>query len=146
MKLDKTVKKETGILLLGTLILCGVMCGVFALFHQFTYRVLTGALLGGLASVLNFFLMALTVQSAVNKDPDNAKKRIQLSYTVRMFALVVVLGVGVYYGSKGLYFHWLAVIIAALFPRVVILFRSIVLKKQTQDNPQNTADGGESDT
>ena len=52
MKPDKTVRKETGILLLGTLILCGVMCGVFALFRQFTYKVLTGALLGGLASVL----------------------------------------------------------------------------------------------
>lgn len=139
MKPNKTVRKETGILLLGTLILCGVLCGVFAIVKKFDYTVVTGALLGGLASVLNFFLMALTVQSAVNKEPDEAKKKIQLSYTVRMFALVVVLGVGVYLP----YFHWLAVLASALFPRVTILFRSLVLKKQEANKPQTTEDGGD---
>ena len=139
MKPDKTVRKETGILLLGTLILCGVLCGVFAIVRKFDYTVVTGAALGGLTSVGNFFLMALTVQSAVNKEPDDAKKRIQLSYTVRMFALVAVLGVGVYLP----YFHWLAVLASALFPRITILFRSIVLKKQAADKPQNTDNGGE---
>ncbi len=139
MKPDKTVRKETGILLIGTLILCCVMCGVFALARKFDYTVVTGALLGGLASVANFFLMGMTIQSAVNKDPDAAKKKIQLSYTVRMFALVVVLGVGVYLP----YFHWLAVLASALFPRITILFRSVALKKQEADMPQNTDNGGE---
>ena len=142
MKPNKTVRKETGILLLGTLILCIVLCGGFALAKKFDYTVVTGAALGGLASVLNFFLMALTVQSAVDKEPDEAKKKIQLSYTVRMFALVVVLGVGVYLP----YFHWLAVLASALFPRVTILFRSIALKKQEADKPQNADDGGEADS
>ena len=126
MKPDKTILKETGVLLAGTLILCGVMIGVFALFRRFDYTVVTGALLGGLASVCNFFLMGLTIQTAVDKSPEEAKKRIQLSYTVRMFALLVVLGVGVYLP----YFHWLAVLLSALFPRVAILFRSIVVKRQ----------------
>ena len=126
MKPDKTILKETGVLLAGTLILCGVMIGVFALFRRFDYTVVTGALLGGLASVCNFFLMGLTIQKAVDKSPEEAKKRIQLSYTVRMFALLVVLGVGVYLP----YFHWLAVLLSALFPRVAILFRSIVVKRQ----------------
>ena len=130
MKPDKTVRKETGILLLGTLILCGVMVGVFALARRFDYTVVTGALLGGLASVCNFFLMALTVQNAVDKSPDEAKKKIQLSYSLRMFALLVVLGAGVYLP----YFHWLAVILSALFPRVTILVRSMVLKKQESEN------------
>lgn len=129
MKPDKTVLKETGILLAGTLILCGVMVGIFAIFRKLNYTVVTGALLGGLASVGNFFLMGLTIQKAVGKDPDNAKKKIQLSYTLRMFALVVVLGIGVYRPE----FHWLAVILSALFPRVTILFRSFFLKKQEPD-------------
>ena len=130
MKPDKTILKETGILLVGTLILCGVMIGVFALFRKFDYTVVTGALLGGLATVCNFFLMGLTIQNAVDKSPEEAKKKIQLSYTVRMFALLVVLGVGVYLP----YFHWLAVILSALFPRVAILFRSVVIKKQGANN------------
>ncbi|MGN0635557.1 MAG: ATP synthase subunit I [Acutalibacteraceae bacterium] len=129
MKLDKTVKKETGIVLLGTVILSAVMVGIFALVGRFDYTVVTGALLGGLASVLNFFLMGLTVQSAVSAEKDAAKKKIQLSYTVRSFALVVLLGVGVYLP----YFHWLPVLASALFPRITIFFRSIILKKQNAD-------------
>ena len=134
MKPESAVKKETGILLAGTLILGAVTVGVFALLHRFNYTVVTGVLLGGLASVLNFFLMGLTIQHAVDKDPENAKKRIQLSYTVRMFALLVVLGVGVYLP----YFHWLTVLLGALFPRLTILVRSVFLKKKENES------GGES--
>lgn len=79
--------------------------------------------------MLYFFLMALTVQSAVNEEKDAAKKKIQLSYTARSFALVVLLGVGVYLP----YFHWLPVLASAVFPRITILFRSIALKKQNPD-------------
>lgn len=129
MKIDKTVKKETGIVLLGTVVLCAVMVGIFALVGRFDYTVALGALLGGTLAVLNFFLMALTVQSAVNEEKDTAKKKIQLSYTARSFALVVLLGVGVYLP----YFHWLPVLASAVFPRITILFRSIALKKQNPD-------------
>ena len=129
MKIDKTVKKETGIVLLGTVVLCAVMVGIFALVGRFDYTVALGALLGGTLAVLNFFLMALTVQSAVNEEKDAAKKKIQLSYTVRSFVLVVLLGVGVYLP----YFHWLPVLASAVFPRITILFRSIALKKQNPD-------------
>ena len=131
MKVEASVKKETGILLAGTLCLCGVMVCVFLLLHRFDYTVVTGALLGGLAAVLNFFVMGLTIQNAVGKSQDEAKKRIQLSYTVRMFVLLAVLGAGVYLP----YFHWLAVLLSALFPRVTILFRSVLLKKQSGSEP-----------
>lgn len=129
MKLDKTVKKETGIVLLGTVILSAVMVGIFALVGRFDYTVVTGAAYGSALAVLNFFLMGLTVQSAVNAEKDAAKKKIQLSYTVRSFALVVLLGVGVYLP----YFHWLPVLASALFPRITIFFRSFMLKKQNAD-------------
>ena len=135
MKIDKTVKKETAFLFAGTMILCGVMIGIFALAHRFDYTVVTGALLGGLASVLNFFLMALSVQSAVNTDKDTAKRKMQSSYTLRSFALLAVLGVGVYLPC----FHWLAVLLSALFPRITIFFRSFMLKKEAK------AEGGEPD-
>ena len=130
----KTVKKETGILLAGTLLLSGIMVGVFLLLHKFNYTVVTGALLGGLASVLNFFLMGVVVQKVVQEDPDVAKKKIQASYTMRSFALLVVLGVGVYLP----YFHWLAVLLSALFPRITIIFRSIALKKQSKASGGDT--------
>ena len=78
MKADKTVKKETGILLAGTLILSAVMTLIFVLVGKFNYTVVTGALLGGLASVLNFFLMGIVIQNVVHDDPETAKKKIIL--------------------------------------------------------------------
>ena len=134
MKLDKTVKKETGIVLLGTVILSAVMVGIFAIVGRFDYTVVTGAAYGSALAVLNFFLMGLTVQSAVSAEKNAAKKKIQLSYTVRSFALVVLLGVGVYLP----YFHWLPVLASALFPRITIIFRSFMLKKQNADKGGRT--------
>ena len=136
MKPGKALCKETGILLLGTLLLGGVLCGVFALLHRFDHTVVTGALWGGLASVLNFFVMGLTIQSAVDKDPDAAKKRIQLSYSVRMFALLIVLGVGCYLKQ----FQAVAVLASALFPRITILVRSMFLKKEKAENGGDSAE------
>ncbi len=134
MKMDKTVKKETAVIIIGTLILGAVMVAVFALLGKYDYTVLTGTALGSFAAVLNFFLMALTVQKAVGCDEAEAKKKIQISYTVRSIALLAVLGVGVYLP----YFHWLPVVVSSLFPRITILFRTAMLKKKN-----GTSNGGE---
>lgn len=132
--MDKTVKKETLIIVLGTVILGAVMVLIFFLLGRYDYTVLTGTALGGFASVLNFFLMALTVQKAVACEEAEAKKKMQLSYTVRSLLLLGILGVGVYLP----YFHWLPVVLSSLFPRITILFRTAVLKKKN-----GTTNGGD---
>ncbi len=146
MKLDAVVKKETIRIALGSLCVGVVFVLIFFILSLlvervvFDYTVLLGTLFGVVSSVLNFFLMALSVQKSL-KAGDDAKKKMQLSYTGRMLLLVFLLGLGVYLP----YFHWLGVLAGAFFPRVVIFVRGIWLRKHPESEVAIQADGGESE-
>ena len=64
MKVQPTVRKETMRIAKGTIILSVVMLLVFALLKRLDYTVLLGAVMGTSVAILNFFLMALSVQNA----------------------------------------------------------------------------------
>ena len=82
--------------------------------------------MGWAIAVLNFLLMGVTIQNAVAlEDKQMAKKKIQLSYMLRTGLLVAAMAAGVVLP----WFHWLPVLVSVIFPRIVIFFRSIVLKK-----------------
>ena len=131
-KIDKTVKKETAIIAGGSAVCSVLMNLIFFLVARFTdiceykYTVITGSVLGWAIAVLNFLLMGVTIQNAVAlEDKQMAKKKIQLSYMLRTGLLVAAMAAGVLLP----WFHWLPVLISVIFPRIVIFFRSIVLKK-----------------
>ena len=72
MKKNKAHYKETAILALGEIIVSGLVVLFFFLSHvlfdtAFTYRVFTGALLGSLVTVLNFFGLSRAVNRSVDK-------------------------------------------------------------------------------
>lgn len=115
MKPQKAVVRETLHIAAGCGILCAVMLVIFAVCGQLGLPVVLGALLGGGWAVLNFFLMGLGVQKAA-ADPARSKHIIQLSYSVRMLGLVLVLILG----FTMPWLHWLAVLVPQLFPRVTI--------------------------
>ena len=131
-KLDPAVKKETGFIALGTLVLEIIMNIVFFLVSKFTdiceydHTVILGSLLGFAVVVLNFFLMALTVQKAVSLDSVQAKKKMQTSYMLRNLLMIVCAGAGVLLP----FFHWLPVLVSLIFPRIVLAVRSIFIKKE----------------
>ncbi len=131
-KIDKTVKKETAIIAGGSAVCSVLMNLIFFLAARFTdvcvydYTVITGSVLGWAIAVLNFLLMGVTIQNAVAlEDEQMAKKKIQLSYMLRTVLLVAAMAAGVLLP----WFHWLPVLVSVIFPRIVIFFRSIVLKK-----------------
>ena len=64
MKVQPAVRQETARIAAGTAVLTVIMVAVFLILGRFDWTVITGALLGYLAAVGNFFLMALTVQKA----------------------------------------------------------------------------------
>ena len=66
MKLQDAVRKTTRTIAVGTILLSVVMVGVFALLNRFDWTVVTGAVWGAVFAVLNFFLMAVSVQSAAD--------------------------------------------------------------------------------
>ena len=64
MKIQPAVRTETVRIAMGTAFFSLVMLLVFALLDRLDVTVVLGTLLGAGAAVLNFFLMALSVQRA----------------------------------------------------------------------------------
>lgn len=124
MKVEKVVVKETTYIAASTLLLSILMQAVFLFIHKWDYTVLLGNLWGGVISVLNFFCMGLFVQKAVLKEPEEAKKIIKLSQTLRTFILFVLIAVGVLLPC----FSAIAVILPLFFSRIGIFVKAFQLK------------------
>ena len=124
-RIDGTVRKETMYILIWTLVFSAVMQAVCLIAGIWDYTILLGNLLGAAAAVLNFFLMGLTVQSSLGKDPKEAKVKMKASQGYRMLMLFLVALVGHLLPC----FNLLAVVIPYFFPRIVILTRYFTLKK-----------------
>lgn len=130
---DKTIIKETKYILNFVVILSVIMQLVFVALGRWDYKVLLGNILSGTAGVLNFFLMGLSVQKALNKDEKEAKATIKLSQTYRTFFLAAVLIIG--FAVK--VFNPLVVVIGIFFPRVAVSMRP-VYDKLKQKGGNNT--------
>ena len=121
MKIDKTVLKETEYVAVWVLILSGLMQAVFLLLGKWDYTVLLGNLLIAAALILNFFLMGITVQNAVQKEEKEARAAMKVSQTYRMFLMIAVVALGA--GLR--VFNTWAVVIPVIFPRLAIAFRPL---------------------
>lgn len=96
-RLQPAVRKETKRITVVTFSGVILMWVVFAILHfaspesvPFDYTVILGGLGGGFIAVLNFFLMALTVQSVAAKtDEDEAKSQMKVSYRQRLLLQIV---------------------------------------------------------
>lgn len=136
-KIDSTVKKESLYIAIWVVILSAIMEAVFLIIGKWDYTVILGNLLAGVISILNFFLMALTIQSAVNKEDKSAKATMKLSQMLRMLMILVALILGVVLPC----FNMWASIIPFFFPRIAITFRGIKKdEKEKKDNNNNTDD------
>jgi len=126
-KIDSTVKKETVYILLWVLILSVLMQAVFLIMGKWDHTVLFGNVLSGTAAVLNFFLMGITVQNALEKDEKAAKSAMKISQTYRFLFLVVVVALGV---ALPFFSTWTTVI-PVFFPRIAIAFRPLFNKNNS---------------
>ncbi|MBQ8081507.1 MAG: hypothetical protein IJ240_06380 [Clostridia bacterium] len=150
MTVQPAVRQETKRIALGVGCLTLLMIAVFLVIGQFDYTVLLGGLLGAATAIGNFFLMALTVQKAADEmkplpvdeasvdDEDEAeekplseeaklgKKRVQTSYTLRMFGMGLIAIAAVLLPC----FHPVASLLPLLFPRIVISLIGALSKKQ----------------
>lgn len=133
MRIDPAVKKETLYILGTSLLLSVVMELVFWLTGHMDYTVPLGNLLGVGISVLNFFLMALTIQRSIGLDEKAASDKLKLSQMLRMLMVVALASVGICVPC----FHTVAVVIPLFFPRLAIAVRPLLdksLRQQPQDD------------
>ena len=121
MKLQASARKELRRISAGVLIGSGLMVAAFAAAGRFSPDVLWGALLGDAVAIGNFLYLCLSLQKAVAGDETRAKRILRVSYAMRMLVAAAALLLGLAVDA----FHWLAVLIPLLLPRVTILVLQI---------------------
>lgn len=124
-KIDKTVLKETQYIAYWVLILSALMQAVFLVIGKWEPAVLWGNVLGAFFAVLNFFLMGISVQKALEKEEKDAKMTMKVSQLYRNIMLLAVALLGFLLTC---FSPW-TVILPLFFPRLAILFRPFFDKK-----------------
>lgn len=125
MKLQPASRKEITRITVGTLACDGILFAGLFLLSQFGIgsfavgRILLGIVLGSIVAVLNFTILCLTVQSAVElENKRKMKARFQLSYNIRL-ALQALWVVACFAMPQ---IHFVAGAAPILFPNVVIFW------------------------
>lgn len=126
-KIDSAILSGTKYIAVWVIIFSVLMESVFLVINQWNYTVLLGNLLGASVAILNFFLMGLTVQAALEKDEKNAKATMRASQLYRNLMILAVAVVGI---LLPVFSNW-TVIIPLFFPRIAIFIRPFVCKNKS---------------
>lgn len=125
----KNALRTTAPIALGVALMTGLMLLIYALAGHFRSSVLGGGLLGMLLALGNFFLMALSADTAARKaeqqDVKGGQVVMQLSYIFRFVLLFALLAAGV----KLLDLNPLASVLPVVFVRPVIMIYELFRKK-----------------
>ncbi len=124
-KLDPVVINETVYIGVVSLIFSLIMQSVFLITGKWDYTVLLGNILGYAATIVNFLVMGIGVQKAVDKDEKEAKSVMKVSQSFRMLFMFIVAIIG----HVAPIFNLIAVVIPFLFPRIAVMMRPIFNKK-----------------
>lgn len=124
----KLVLKETAVIAVGELLCSAVMLCVYAALGAFRLSVLWSALGGCGIMTLNYFFMAVTVclsaDRAESGEVEQAKRSVQLSSTVRLLCMGVVLYLGIRMGADVI-----ALVLPLAFARPVLMLSEFLGRK-----------------
>ncbi len=121
-----------------------ITIAVFAVIGRFDLRVVWGALWGSAVMILYYFLFARAVTKAASGDPEDAKKRIQASYSMRMLLLIALMGAGLYLSTSLELINWVPMLLAVIFPRISIAVWQLI--SGTKKMYTSDADTSDTDT
>ena len=131
--IDPAIKNMTSYIALATLIMSALMEAVFLIIGRWDLHVLFGNLLGAGVGILNFFLMGLGLQKALDKDEKDAKATVTFSHTMRFFLLALVLILAAVLD----WFNLLAAVISLIMPTAAVYMSAMVSKKKgIQEEPE----------
>ena len=119
--IDAVVWKETKYVALWVLIFSSLLQAGFLVAGRWEPSVLLGNLWSAAAVILNFFFLGLSVQKALEKEAEDAKKYMKLSQSYRFLFLAVAVILGILCPV----FHNWAVLPPLLFPRIAIALRPL---------------------
>ncbi|MBE5805028.1 MAG: hypothetical protein E7316_11030 [Clostridiales bacterium] len=126
-KIDPTVKKESLYIAAVVMILTALMEAVFLVLGRWDMTVLWGGLLGAFVAAMNFFLMGLTVQKAVEKDEKDAKQLMKVSQSGRLVMQLAFVALAAAIPAA---FNLLAALLPLLFPRIGVMLHGVIRKEK----------------
>lgn len=124
IKPGEAVKKDTLYIAFFVTILSVFTQAIFLVFKKWNLDVLFGNILSGTFAVLNFFLMGISVEKAIQKEEKQARSIIKTSQTLRQFMLFLVAGIGAYF------FNWITAVVPLFFPRIAITLKPFIGKNK----------------
>lgn len=133
IKPNKIVVRETIYIATWSVIMSLLLQAVFIIAGGWTLSVLLGNLWGIFVAVLNFFFMGISVQKAVEKDEEEARKIMKLSQSIRTLLMFVLVVIGVVLPC----FSVIAVILSLFFPRVAIALKCFSKNKKNPEVTEN---------
>lgn len=129
MESRKIVLKETAIVVIGELILCAMMVGIFALVGKFDRSVVLGALFGWLLTSGNFFFLAVAATLAADKAQEqNVQGGKNLMRSSMALRLLVLFGLMFILAKSGIC-SVLALVLPLAFLRPVLMLGEFFRKK-----------------
>lgn len=119
-----------------------ITIAVFAVIGRFDLRVVWGALWGSAVMIIYYLLLARAVTKAAAGDPEDAKKRIQASYSARMLLLILLMGAGLYLATSLELINWIPMLLAVIFPRISIAVWQLIsnTKKMYKEDEKESED------
>ena len=131
MILNSDILKEIKKIALITLGAICVMIALFAVRGYFSWGVVVSGFLGGAVAILNFFLLAVTVEKSLSKGSKGAQGFMGVSYLLRMALIAAVL----IFAIKSEHLNYIAVAIPLIFPQIIIkiLYTKNPSKEKKQD-------------
>ncbi|MBR5680576.1 MAG: ATP synthase subunit I [Clostridia bacterium] len=127
MRLDPEVRSELLKMARDCLILSLVMALGFLVLGRLNAAAVYGLLIGYVMAVGNFCFLSVGVTRALETGDETAAKRVMfVSRTVRTVVMLAVMGVCVWVWTRSERIHWLPVVAAAFYPRIVIGVRGML--------------------
>ena len=124
----KIALQETRTIAIGEVVGVALMLGVFALLGKFDRSVLLGGIAGGVIAVANFFAMAMITTLAADRaekgEVQQAQKMVQLSSTVRLVVMGLVLFLCIRMGA-----NVVALLVPLLLERPILMLSEFFRKK-----------------
>ena len=140
VRLEREVSRNLVFIAAFTLALSLIMEAVFLIGGWWNWKVPVGNAAGAFAAILNFYLLCVTVQKAVEMKTEDASKKMRMSKSLRMLMIAVICALAIWLLGSGVTIT-LATLIPLTFPRIALIFYSIRHKKGAKV-PVSDPEGG----
>ncbi|MBO3444045.1 MULTISPECIES: ATP synthase subunit I [Clostridia] len=123
--MDIKMRNEIKYITKGVIVFDIIIIAILLITSNFTKAMLLGIVFGTIIAVLNFRLLALSIDKAVTMSASKAQIHMSSRYVVRMTIIGIVLLVS----AQAPYLNILGVALGLLSPKFVILSRRILIDK-----------------